>query len=117
MLRLSYSAGLMIKQFFIDISYYLYYSACAIVHPSQQAKGSEMAFPKKHQLEKLYATGRVADVENEGMDEGRFFVHLKSGYGYDTLDRNGPNDIRLSMSFGGYAEAMREVKLAKIVGE
>lgn len=72
-----------------------------------------MAFPTKSQLEKLYSTGRVADVENEGMDEGRFFVHLKAGYDYATQDRNGPDDIRLSMSFGGFREAIREVKNAK----
>ncbi len=34
----------------------------------------------KTQLRKLQSFPMVADIEDEGMDEGRFFVHLKAAY-------------------------------------
>ena len=38
---------------------------------------------RQDQIQKLLDTGKVAEVENEGMDEGRFFVHLKAPYSYN----------------------------------
>lgn len=43
---------------------------------------------------------RVLEVENEGMDAGRFFVHLRQPWTYD--DGNGVQRCR---SFGGLREA------------
>lgn len=60
---------------------------------------------RKDQIEKLKATGKVDDVENEGMEEGRFFVHLKVGYSWN--DGYGHQETK---SFGGYAEAYRALK-------
>jgi len=34
----------------------------------------------EQQLRKLMSYNCVADVEDEGMDEGRFFVHLTAAY-------------------------------------
>ena len=48
---------------------------------------------------------RVVDVENEGMDEGRFFVHLKQPWTYD--DGNG---IQRTRSFGGLREVYAALK-------
>lgn len=63
----------------------------------------------KKQIEKLKATGKVDDVENGGMDEGRFFVHLKTGYSWN--DGYGHQETK---SFGGYAEAYRVLKTVEV---
>lgn len=63
--------------------------------------------PNPTQIAKLIATGKVAEVENEGMDEGRFFVHLKRPYYWAKYG----DDEQRTQSFGGYREAMRAVKL------
>ena len=52
---------------------------------------------------------RVVDVENEGMDEGRFFVHLKQPWTYD--DGNG---IQRTRSFGSFAEVRRVMKTVSV---
>ena len=44
---------------------------------------------------------RVEEVENEGMDEGRFFIHLRAPWGYN--EGNGPG--QRTRSFGGLREA------------
>ena len=59
------------------------------------------------QMTKLKAFDVVEDVENEGMDEGRFFVHLKSNFEYPP-----PYYGQHTMSFGGYREAVRMIKKA-----
>lgn len=64
----------------------------------------------KYQVEKLKATGKVTDVEDAGMDEGRFFVHLKIGYSWN--DGYGHQETK---SFGGYAEAYRVLKTVEAV--
>lgn len=64
--------------------------------------------PNKSQIEKLIATGKVVEVEDDGMDEGRFFVHLKPPYTWD--DGNG---VQRTKSFGTYREAMALVKTVK----
>jgi hypothetical protein len=61
----------------------------------------------KLQVHKLKATGKVADVEDEGMDEGRFFVHLT-----DKWTWNEGYGIQHTKSFGGFAEAWRALKTA-----
>lgn len=62
----------------------------------------------KAQIAKLAATGKVDDVENEGMDEGRFFVHLKAGYNWN--DGYGHQETK---SFGSFREAMAAVNKLK----
>lgn len=64
----------------------------------------------KAQAAKLLATGKVAEVEDEGMDEGRFFVHLKHPHHWAL---HGPNDIQYTKSFGSYREAEAGLKLSK----
>jgi hypothetical protein len=64
--------------------------------------------PTKAQIAKLKATGKVADVEDEGMDEGRFFVHLEAPYSWN--DGYGHQETK---SFGNYREAMSAVKKVK----
>jgi hypothetical protein len=66
--------------------------------------------PNKLQIQKLIATGKVADVEDEGMDEGRFFVHLKPPYSYDE-----GNGTQRTKSFGNYRDAISLIK--KVVAE
>lgn len=61
--------------------------------------------PTKTQIEKLKATGRVDDVEDEGMDEGRFFVHLIVPYTW-----NDGNGVQRTKSFSNFREAMSAVK-------
>ena len=48
---------------------------------------------------------RVADVENEGMDPGRFFIHLRPPWTYD--DGCGTQRTK---SFGGLREAYAILK-------
>lgn len=59
----------------------------------------------KLQVQMLKATGKVDDVEDEGMDEGRFFVHLKPEYTWDSRFER-----QASRSFGSFREAFRAVK-------
>lgn len=59
------------------------------------------------QVEKLKATGKVDDVENEGMDEGRFFVHLTQAWEYPP-----PYYGQRTKSFGSFREAQAMVKRA-----
>ena len=59
----------------------------------------------KNQVAKLKADPRVADVENEGMDEGRFFVHLKTSYFWPA-----PYSDQRTKSFGSYKEAAAMLK-------
>lgn len=51
-------------------------------------------------MKSLRTIACVEDVENEGMDEGRFFVHLKPGYEYPA-----PYSGQRTKSFGGVREA------------
>lgn len=64
----------------------------------------------KKQIEKLYSTGKVIDVEDEGMDEGRFFVHLKGEYEYPH-----PYSGQRTKSFGGFREALSMVNRATLI--
>jgi hypothetical protein len=57
----------------------------------------------------LLRDSRIDDVEDEALDEGRFFVHLKQGWDW----RQDPHQVTVSKSFGTYAEvraALRQVK-------
>ena len=58
------------------------------------ARGTKML--TRMQIGKLKDGGKVADVENEGMDEGRFFVHLTKAYTW-----NEGYGIQRTKSFGG----------------
>lgn len=57
------------------------------------------------QIAKLMATGKVHEVENGGMDEGRFFVHLLDGLSYPQ-----PYFGQRTKSFGDYREAAAMLK-------
>lgn len=61
---------------------------------------------RKDQIAKLMATGKVDEIENEGMDEGRFFVHLKRPYYWAKYG----DDEQRTKSFGGYREAAKALK-------
>lgn len=64
--------------------------------------------PTKIQIQKLIATGKVVEVEDEGMDEGRFFVHLVAPYTWDE-----GYGVQRTKSFGNFREAMKAVKTVK----
>ena len=57
------------------------------------------------QIAKLKATGKVVDVEDESMDEGRFFVHLTEGYTW-----NEGYGIQRTKSFGGFREVQAALR-------
>jgi hypothetical protein len=60
-----------------------------------------MAFPTSEQLRKLNSYPCVDEVEDEGLDEGRFFVHLN--YGYDWCQD--PHQATRTKSFDKYSDA------------
>lgn len=51
---------------------------------------------------------RVEEVEDEGMDEGRFFVHLRRPWTYDE-----GYGVQRCRSFGGLREAYRVLRGVK----
>jgi hypothetical protein len=55
---------------------------------------------------------RVAEVEDEGMDEGRFFVHLRAPWTYDE-----GYGIQRCRSFGGVREACMVLRGVQKEGE
>lgn len=61
-------------------------------------------------LSRLRADPRVADIEDEGLEAGRFFVHLAPGYSFDSMEQ-----IR-TRSFSNAAEATKDVRLACVWG-
>jgi hypothetical protein len=65
--------------------------------------------PTKAQIAQLIATGKVADVEDEGMDEGRFFVHLKAPFTWDVRF-----EVQRTKSFGTYREALAALRNVKV---
>lgn len=76
---------------------------------SQARKVREVRFGSKG-MEALRADPRVADIENEGADDGRFFVHLKQGWRY-TYDGSDAEPMR-TRSFTRLKDAQREVRSA-----
>lgn len=64
------------------------------------------------QFDKLARHPAVAEIENVGMDEGCFFVHLREGFEY------APNGYghKGTMSFTSLRDAWREVRRARLVG-
>lgn len=61
----------------------------------------------------LKAAPRVDEVEAEGMDEGRFFVHLQPGWKWADMARHTTaQNVEHSRSFGGAVEALQAVKAA-----
>ncbi len=63
----------------------------------------------KSQHARLVHNRFVLDVEAEGMDEGRFFVHLREGCDFGTDPRQ---PIR-TKSFGSFREANAALKRVK----
>lgn len=58
-------------------------------------------------LKKLAAEdSRIEEIENAGMDEGRFFVHLKPGFDW----KQDPFEVTRTQSFGTVAEARQALK-------
>lgn len=55
-------------------------------------------------LRRARADARVHSIENEGMEEGRVFIHLRPGFGFDL---NGCNAPTQSKSVGSGAEILR----------
>lgn len=66
----------------------------------------------RFQVAKIKADPRVDDVEAEGMDEGRFFVHLKPGFDW----RTDPQEIRRTCSFGAYRDVVKALRGVKREG-
>lgn len=62
---------------------------------------------KPWQLKKLQSFEMVVDVEDEGMDEGRFFVHLRSLYSWSN------NCVMHTKSFGSYEDALAALRKFK----
>jgi hypothetical protein len=82
-----------------------------VFHPSKlnaANKGELSMMPTKQQIARLKATGKVVDVEDEGMDEERFFVHLHAPYSWD--DGYG---VQRTKSFGSFSEALKRLKSVK----
>lgn len=67
--------------------------------------------PTKKQFASLMKDPRVIDAEDEGADEGRFFVHLREGFDW-CID---PKEVRRSASFGSMAEARAALRRVKQV--
>ena len=67
---------------------------------------------KPRHVAQLMATGKIDEIECEGMDEGRFFVHLKPPYCWAY---HGNGDFQYTQSFGGFREAMKAVKNCLVV--
>lgn len=65
------------------------------------------------QVQQLLANPRVADVEAEGLDEGRFFVHLNGHFDFGT----DPCGVIRTKSFESYAEARDAISKAKLVSD
>jgi hypothetical protein len=62
-------------------------------------------------MRELKAHPLVDDVEGEGMDHGRFFVHLVNGHTWEDHEGDtNPANVEHRRSFGGAVEALREVK-------
>lgn len=57
-------------------------------------------------MRSLLRDKRVSEVGGEGMDEGRFFVHLKEGFDWNS----DPHNIMKSKSFGSVREAREGLK-------
>ncbi len=57
--------------------------------------------PTKMQMRKLNSYDSVDEVEDEGMDEGRFFIHLIEGYDW----RADPRQVTRTKSFDNYNDA------------
>lgn len=49
---------------------------------------------------------RIEEIEDAGMDEGRFFIHLKAGFDW-AID---PFNTIRTRSFGSRAEALKALK-------
>lgn len=60
----------------------------------------------KEQLSKLKAHRYVDDVEGEGCEDGRFFVHIKEGLDFN-ID---PRAQRTSVTFASYRQATQALK-------
>lgn len=62
-------------------------------------------------MRKMIKHPAIADIEGEGLDDDRFFVHLKKGWDwcYD------PHNVTRSKSFGSVAEAKEALKYIKKV--
>jgi hypothetical protein len=58
----------------------------------------------------LVSDPRVDEVENEGMDEGRWFVHLVDGYCTAETRQHTDNMREHSFSVGGAVEGLKRLK-------
>lgn len=60
----------------------------------------------KNQASRLRALKCVDDVEDAFLDDGRFFVHLKTGYDWK-LD---PRQVTVTKSFDNFTKARRALR-------
>jgi len=61
-----------------------------------------------HSMQRLKAHPAVQDVDCEGLDEGRFFVHLKQGYDWKT----DPQQVVRTRSFDSIKDARAAIAKA-----
>lgn len=61
-------------------------------------------------MQALRSDPKVADIECEGLDDGRFFVHLKEGWRY-SCDGSDADPIR-TRSFSTLRDANQELRFA-----
>lgn len=66
-------------------------------------------FPDMPALRKAARDKRVREIEGGGMDDGRVFIHLVSGYVFDGYDSS-------SKSVGSAEEIDRVMSLIRLVG-
>ena len=60
-----------------------------------------MTMPTPQQMLKLNSYRCIAEIEDDGLDEGRFLIHLVSGYDWAA----DPHNVTRSKSFASYADA------------
>lgn len=79
----------------------------AIVQGDHKAKVDTDRRFRKGYFDSLAKNIAIAEIENHGMDDGRFFIHLKPSYVWYGSD----NEVRTSTrSFGSIAEALDDLR-------
>ena len=68
---------------------------------------------KRGFFDKLAQHPAIAEIENWGMDDGRFFVHLKAPHAWAESHSSDPQRMQ---SFGSIGEARSELRRIVIMG-
>jgi uncharacterized membrane protein len=61
----------------------------------------------KKQISEILSSSMVEEVEGEGLDDGRFFVHLKNGFDWKT-----DAEVRRTKSFSNITAVKKALKNA-----